>query len=365
MKKNNKIFPTILTVLIIAFAFPSVVLAAPSEGDQIVFGEPYTLESGRILDGNLILLGGVIDIESGAVVKGDFVGLGSVGNINGIIEGNLISIGGTITLEEDAVIQGNVYSPTSFITFDSGAVVEGDVIKGWDFPLPNVHFPAINLRGINTNYGTRIFPWFNRVAKRTAQTLIIVALSAIMLLIMPKSAEVMTKALINQPWLILGYGALTALVMLVGGVILSITICLIPMVILAGLAFGLAILAGWLALGYELGKRIATNFFKADWHPVLAATVGNLVLFLVAIGVDLIPCIGSFLVFLVALFGLGMAVVTLFGTRPFPRGETSLEKDQVILPTGQNNEEKDDTYEKETSQENGKKKDDDNSRKIP
>jgi hypothetical protein len=352
MKKSKKISLIVIAVFIIALAFPYSVFAAPPEDDQIIFGEPYTLESGRILDGNLILLGSVIDVESGAVVRGNVVGLGSVGNINGTIEGNLISIGGTITLEEDAVIKGNVYSPTSFVTFDSGAEIEGEIIKGWNFPLPEVQFPAIYHHGINTSSGLRILPWFNRIAERTAQTLIIVALGALMLLIMPKPTEVMTKALIKQPWLILGYGALTALVMLVGGIILTITICLIPVVILAGLAFGLAMLAGWLTLGYELGKRIASNIFKANWHPVLSAAVGNYVLFLVATGLDLIPCIGGFLVFVVALFGLGIAVVTLFGTRPFPQEETVLDKKQVILPTGKSDEENNNSPEVETSQEN-------------
>ncbi len=351
MKKIKKVLLTILTVLFIAFAFPTAVFAAQPEDDQVVFGEPYTLESGRILDGNLILLGGVIDIESGAVVRGDVVGIGSVGNINGTVEGNLISIGGTITLEEDALIQGNVYSPTSFVTYDSGAEIEGEIYKGWNFPLPEMPMHSINLRGINTNQGVRFFSWFNRIAKRTAQTLIIVALGALMLLIMPKPAEVMTKALVKQPWLMLGYGALTALVMLVGGIILTITICLIPVVILAGLAFGLAVLAGWLALGYELGKRIAATIFKSDWHPVLAAAVGNFVLFLLATGLDLIPCIGGFLVFVIALFGLGIAVVTLFGSRPFPHTETALEEGQVILPTGEKKFGKENAPEKETTKE--------------
>jgi hypothetical protein len=336
----------------IALAFPYSVFAAPQEDDQIVFGEPYTLESGRILDGNLILLGGVVDIESGAVVRGDVVGLGSVGNINGKIEGNLISIGGTITLEENAVIKGNVYSPSSFITYDSGAVIEGEIIRGWQFPLPEVQFPSIYHHRINTSPGLRILPWFNKIAQRTAQTLIMVALSALMLLIMPKPAEVMTEALIKQPWLMLGYGALTALVMLVGGIILSITICLIPVVILAGLAFGLAMLAGWLALGYELGKRIASNIFKSHWHPVLSAAVGNFILFLVATGLDLIPCIGGFLVFVGALFGLGIAVVTLFGTRPFPREVSGYENEQVVLPTGKSEEVNNSSPEVKTSQKN-------------
>ncbi|MDY6867839.1 MAG: hypothetical protein SVT56_08020 [Chloroflexota bacterium] len=54
--------------------------------------------------------------------------------------------------------------------------------------------------------------------------------------------------------------------------------------------------------------------------------------------------------FVTALFGLGMAVVTLFGTHPFPREYSNSENGLVILPTGKNNMENDDTPEA-TSQE--------------
>jgi len=355
MKKINKIALIVLSVFFIALAFPYSVSAAPVEDDRIVFGEPYTLESGRILDSNLILIGGVIDIQSGAVVRGDVVALGSVGNINGTVEGNLISIGGTVALEEDGFIQGNVYSPTGFVTFDNGAVIEGEIIEGWNFPLPDIYIPSITLPGMNTNTGLRIIPWFTRIAQRIAETLIMIALGAFLLLIMPKPADVMTKALTAKPWQMLGYGALTALVMLVGGIILTFTICLIPVVILAGLAVGLAVLAGWLAMGYELGKRIASTIFKTSWHPVLSAAVGNFVLYITALGLGVIPCLGDFLVFVVALFGLGMSVVTLFGSKPFPRDENSLEEQVVLSPQKENNDANDHNEEQTVEEEESDK----------
>jgi hypothetical protein len=141
----------------------------------------------------------------------------------------------------------------------------------------------------------------------------------------------MTTALESQPWVMLGYGALTAFVMLIGGIILSITICLIPVVILAGMAVALAVLVGWLILGYELGKRISESLFKATWHPVLSAALGNFLLYLIAAGLDLIPCLGGFLVLIASLFGLGTTVVTLFGTNAFPRGTGEKNEEKILL----------------------------------
>jgi hypothetical protein len=152
----------------------------------------------------------------------------------------------------------------------------------------------------------------------------------------------MTEALLAQPWSVLGFGALTAVVMVFGGIILTVTICLIPLVIVAGLAVALGILAGWLALGYELGKRMASDIFKTEWHPVLSAVLGNLVLYLLALGLGLIPCLGGFLVFVAMLFALGISVVTLFGARPFPRTpKESVEAEKVVLKSGETAEEAD------------------------
>ncbi len=107
--------------------------------------------------------------------------------------------------------------------------------------------------------------------------------------------------------------------MLVGGILLSLTICMIPVVALVGLAFLLAVLVGWLSLGVQLGNLIETGIFKAEWHPVLTAALGNAVLFLLARGLVEIPCLGAVLGVLAALFGLSMGVVNLFGTNAYPR----------------------------------------------
>lgn len=331
MKTRNRFFLATVAVLLIALIFPISVSAAPNEQGRTIFGETYTLESGRVLNGDLNVIGGVVNIEDGAFVSGNVFVLGGLVTVNGTVEGNLIAIGGTVNIGDSAFVEGDLVSPASFINRDAGAVIQGQQYEGWNIPWTDFDLPLIYRPRIVRTPGTRIIPIITRIGKGAASTLMLVGLGALMLLVMPKASEAMTDALIAEPWLILGYGALTALVMLVGGIILTITICLIPVVIIVGLAFGLAILAGWLALGYELGKRIAASIFKATWHPVISAAVGNLVLFLIATSLDLIPCLGGFLVFVAMLFSLGMAVVTLFGTKPYPRVVDKDQVDQVIL----------------------------------
>jgi len=331
MKKITKLSVSLITVLVLAMVFPLSVSAAPVEDDRTVLGSSYTLESGRILDGNLNVIGGVVDIEEDASITGNMFVLGGLVNVDGTIKGDLVALGGTITLEENAVIEGDLFSPGSYVSQDEGAVVQGDLIQSWDVPWTDFELPMINQPNIIRTTRVRGLSLINTIGQFVATTLVLVALGALMLLVMPKPAETMTAALTNKPWHILGYGALTAFVMLIGGIMLSITICLIPVVILVGLAFGLAALAGWLALGYELGKRMAESIFKATWHPVLSATLGNLVLYILSRGLGIIPCLGWFLVFVTMLFGLGMAVVTLFGTNSYPRNKAETEQEQIIL----------------------------------
>lgn len=337
--KKIKMFSILMTLVVVfSLAFPMAVSAAPAKEDRTVFGSNYTLESGRILDGNLNVIGGVVDIEEDAAVHGDMFVLGGLVTIDGTIQGNLTVIGGTVTLDDNAVIEGDLISPASYINRKPGAVVEGNQVEGWNIPWTGFDMPTpmgnhpLQIRTPDV----RILPIITRLGRATAFTLVLLGLAALMLLIMPQATETMTKALIAQPWPVLGFGALTALVMVVGGIVLTITICLIPVVILAGLAVALGTLAGWLALGYELGKRMAADIFKTEWHPVLSAVLGNLVLYLIAQGLRLIPCLGGFLVFVVMLFALGISVVTLFGTKPYPRTpKDSLEAEQVVLKTGE------------------------------
>ncbi|HAF48037.1 MAG TPA: hypothetical protein DCL08_02215 [Anaerolineaceae bacterium] len=330
MKKIQKLFLILLTTLIIFFALPNQVFAAPLEDDRTIFGENYTLESGRILDGDLNVIGGVVEIEKDAQVNGNVNVIGGLVTIDGIILGDLTVVGGTVYLNENAVIKGNLVSPASYINRDPGATVEGDQIQNWRIPWTGFNIPEFNPRGDFIRPETQIITAATRIGRGIAFSLILTALGALLLLMMPKSTQVMTSALESQPWVMLGYGALTAFVMLIGGIILSITICLIPVVILAGMAVALAVLVGWLTLGYELGKKISESLFKATWHPVLSAAIGNFLLYLIAAGLDLIPCLGGFLVLIAALFGLGTTVVTLFGTNTYPRG-SGIENEEKIL----------------------------------
>jgi hypothetical protein len=329
MKNLSKLFLLLAAVILITLAFPHPAAAAPQTDSRTVIGESYTLENGRILKGNLIVIGGVVEIQEEAIVDGDTFVLGGLVTIDGTIKGDLTAVGGTVNINRSALIEGDLNVPASYLSIDPDASVLGEQRQDWVIPGVDVEqFTTVRPPILRTR-SFALLPILTKIGQALVSTLVIVALGALLLLILPKPVERMTNAVVAFPWHMLGYGALSAFVMVGGGLIMIITICMIPVAFLVGMVFGLAVLVGWLALGYELGKRIATSLFKTTWHPVLSAALGNLVLYLVAQGINLIPCIGWFPVFITLLIGLGMTVTTLFGTYHYPRTD---EKDQDQAP---------------------------------
>lgn len=327
MKTIHKFIIVLTVILIGVLAFPTLAYAAPSAEDRIVIGESYTLESGRILDGDLNVIGGVVEIKPTATVNGNVLVLGGLVTIDGTVKGDLTAIGGTVNLTESAVVEGDLVTPVSYINIDPGARIIGNQVEG---ELGTEGFSSLRNQISRTRTFSAI-PILTRIGKFLVNTLVLFALGALLLLIMPKPADRMVTAVIKHPWSMLGFGALSTLVM-AGFLLLTITICLIPLVLLVSLVYITALLVGWLALGYLLGKRIANGIFKTTWHPVLTGAVGNLVLYLIAWGLSRIPCVGWFPIFIAMQFGLGMTISTLFGTYTYPRSAYPEEDiKQVVL----------------------------------
>lgn len=318
MKKIIKAALIVSTLTITLVLLSGCGNASPRLEDRTVIGETYTLEDNRILSGNLNVIGGVVEINETATVNGNLFVLGGLVTIDGTIKGDLTAIGGTVNLSETAVLEGDLISPVSYININPNAQILGEETNQWIIPSAGLE-QLSNLPTPTYNPQTYTAVWvLTQIGKYLTYTLVLFALGALLLLVMPKSADRMVTAVGNKPWHIFGYGTLTTIVMF-SVLFLSITICLIPFVLLAGLVYMTALLVGWLSLGYLLGKRITQGIFNRTWHPVLTGAFGNLVLYLIALGVSLIPCVGWFPVFITMIFGLGMVVATLFGTYPYPR----------------------------------------------
>jgi len=138
------------------------------------------------------------------------------------------------------------------------------------------------------------------------------------MLLLPKQTERTSRVLVQQPVASGGMGCLTVMVTPIILVALAITIILIPVSLLGAALLVALVIFGWVAIGLELGKRLAQALHQ-DWHPAVSAGIGTFGLTLVTLGLSrVIICVGWILPFLVSMVGLGAVMLVFFGARALP-----------------------------------------------
>jgi hypothetical protein len=320
--KQIKIF--IFLVLAIALLFPATAYARDNYDDRVVVGGTFTLESGETHQGSLAVFGGAVTTEPDSTVNGDVVLVGGTVELGGTVNGNVVGIGGAVRLTEDANINGDVVTIGATLRREDGAVIDGQVVNGMDIPfsttIPNIVdegeiiIPPIPQPPTVVNYTNPFLEiiWF------FFRTFLYAALAVLLVMFLSSHIEKVADAAINEPVISAGAGLLTAVLGPLALIAITITIILIPVTLVAVLLLIAAWLFGWVALGFEVGRRIA-NALKIELAPAISAGIGTLVLLFVLGGINqLIPCIGWIPQTLVGLWGLGAVLMTRFGTQKYP-----------------------------------------------
>jgi cytoskeletal protein CcmA (bactofilin family) len=322
----------IVSVLLATLALP--VLAAPGpqdeggvhfgpytldaddtvSGDLTVFGGPVTLKNGSSFNGDLTVFGPV-EIEESALVDGTLVVIGEV-DIAGTVDGDVFSAG-ALTLRETASVDGDV-SAVGSIDRAEGAIIQGDIIPvtdndfefGRTFPI-DINVPNISRRPM----------WLDvlwSIVRAVASVLVLSLLALMIVSVWPENTERVGRAVEEAPLTAFGMGLLVFLGAAAVLTILAITICLSPFAIFGGLAVGVGVLLGWIALGLILGRRILTGIFNQPQPKTLSAAVLGTVLLTTVLALARIfwPLYGTMLFVLMPL-AAGASVLTRFGTQPY------------------------------------------------
>ncbi len=301
-----------LSVLILVLALlvtPTVALAsngqAPAGDDVVIFGQDYTLESGQRIDGSLVVFGGNVIVESGAIISSDLVVFGGDVEMDGQLDGDVFILGGNIDLGPNAVVNGDVVSPGGNINSDPAATVHGN-----QFSDVGPFFS----RGVNFGWGS----WaVGNVVWMVFQALAMSAIAVLVALFAPEHLRRTAGTIVQRPLESGGLGILT-FILLPLVLIITIITCIGPVVI--ALLTVLALALGWVALGYELGRRLS-HAFNQKWTIILEAWVGTLSLGVVVSLIGIIPCIGWIAGVVLGAAGLGAVLLTRFGTLGEPAPE--------------------------------------------
>jgi len=297
---------------------------------RVIFGDNFTLESGETLTGDLVVFGGNVKVEEDATIRGDAVVIGGNVTLDGIVEGSLVIIGGSTNMGETSVVEGDLVTVGGSLTREPGSEIEGEVVT--NIPAPDIQIPDVpspprvpdvpspprvpDVPG-SPNFNVDFNPlanFFQMVFTAIAVSLLAMLAS----LFLQPQIERVSQAIVGQPVIAGSVGLLTGVMSPVVFIILTVTIILIPVVVLAALALGLAWLFGLIAIGTEVGERF-TRSINQTWAPPLTAGLGTFLMMIVVGGIGLIPCIGWLIASLIALLGIGGVVLTIFGTQAYPR----------------------------------------------
>lgn len=340
----------VLMVLLLAallLGLPATALASPAlqEGGEgkVVMGGVYTLGPGQSLNEDLVVLGGVATLADGSTVNGDVAVIGGALTANGTINGDVAAVGAAVTFGNQAVVTGDVQSFAAAVTRAEGAQVQGQEITGQiqqpEFPLapiaPSIPFmqsftlpPQVQTFSSNPLWAMGASGAMQGLSY-IVQALLMAGLAVLVVIFWPKPIQRASHAIAEAPWSAAGVGVLTGIVAPVLLFVLAITICLLPLALIGLLLFIAAIVFGWVAVGYEIGLRLA-RAFKWSLEPAPAAGLGTLLVWAVANGIAFIPCVGWLAPLIVGAIGLGGVLLTRFGRKDYPTLAPSAE---VAVPT--------------------------------
>ncbi len=315
MKRFTRYFIFATIVVLFTLALPGKALAA-SQATRIVIGETLILESGETLNDDLFIIGGTVILEKDSLVEGDILVLGGTLSVDGEVDGDIVGAGGFIELDDDALIHGNIGLAGAHLDQDTDAIVEGEVRSEIQGPF-NVTVPDF-VRSPFPPIAIRVNPFFE-AGMFFLQVVFLALIAMGLVMFFPTQTGRVASTIVSQPLISGGLGLLTIIVAPVVLVLLVITILGIPISLLLALVLAVAWAFGLIALGMELGNRLA-QIFNQEWHPALAAGVGTFFLALVINGIDAIgvlDCIDWLPKFLAGVLGLGGVLLTRFGTQSY------------------------------------------------
>jgi hypothetical protein len=306
---NIIILSAILLAILILGMYPNTTLAAsPSD---VVIGNSYTLESGKMLNDDLLILGGSVNLMIGSTINGNVILIGGSIQAAGTVNGSITVLGGTLNLASTFVLKGNLTTAGTAENRDPGAQINGQINNNGNTPF--IVIPGgTRLPNLNSN----IDPFF-RVVGFFLRLFLWALAAMVVAMFIPTHLSRTSQTAVSQPLISGGLGLLTIIVVPVILVLLAITICLIPVSLLGIFILVAAWAFGMIALGLEVGKRISA-MFKQEWHLAITAGLGTFLLMCVLSGLEaIIPCMGWIPKALVGLLGLGAVLLTQFGMKPY------------------------------------------------
>jgi hypothetical protein len=261
------------------------------------------------IDRDLIAGGTTITITSNSVVGGDcIVGTGTL-LADGEIKGDIKSaageasinngVGGDVVLEVDSLHIASTASIGGSLTYTSKK--EADIESGAEISGPIKHIVPEPQPGFWSGVG-------GKVVKKILAFLMIFLIGLLLIVIAPNKMNSLAEAIVIHPWQSLGWGALLFIATPIAIVIVMITVIGIPIGLITGAVYGIALYLAQIPVALMLGLLILKRSVVTESKGIMigALAIGLVILHLLR----LIPIAGFIIALLTIVFGLGSLVVS-------------------------------------------------------
>jgi hypothetical protein len=235
---------------------------------------------------------------------GDAVAIGSSLRVDGHVRGDAVALGGALVLGPTAVVEGDAVAAGGAIEVHPGAQLKGSQVS-----LPNA------VGGVGkwlSHVHAHSQPWagstFWNVLFTAMRSLGLLVLGLLLLTFIPERVGTITGTMNARPWLSLAVGTALVAGLVPACVLLAITLIGIPLIPVV-----VAIVLGLLWLGATaVAARVGTGLPGSERRGVLL----NFALGVLLIGLcDLVPWVGTLIVFTLSCAGAGAAVLSRLGSR--------------------------------------------------
>jgi hypothetical protein len=223
---------------------------------------------------------GSVVVEPGQVVDGDLTVILGDATIEGIVEGDVNVVGGTYDPRPGGVVTGQVNQI-------GGAVTQA--VVPWAPP--------------DTTYNYSPFLPDHRLLWRLSWNL----LALLVFLIFPLRTRMVLDRLERHPGLCVAAGLIGCVAIIPLALLLAITILLIPLILLEMVFLLASAFLGTAALALLIGRRLCELISPKTTPSPLLALLSGLALITAA---ELVPVVGTLVVILVGLIGLGATILS-------------------------------------------------------
>jgi hypothetical protein len=249
----------------------------------------------------IVKIGANVGVPYGTTAK-SVVSIGGSVSIAGEVIEDVVSIGGNVWLKPSARVHGDVSAIGGIVRKEPGAKVAGEITE---VTMPQ---PLTNVSALSTQYAPSVV-YIASVFAALLSFLGILAIGVAAGLLFPRRVGWVSVAVERHPFKAFWWGLLWIILIVPICALLLVSIIGIPLIIVEILAYGVALVLGYVAASQVIGKKLLSSFKRYNQPMVTEIIWGIVILSLI----NLVPVLGAVVAAIVSVMAIGACWMTRFG----------------------------------------------------